>query len=634
MSSSTSYATVSYALVFGDNDRPSWAHAPQYPKYIAPFDDDLDPVEAQPLPESLSPTVRSPDYLADSKLIEEDPKEDLEKEPKEDPRDEPSEEEEPLATAVFASTLLEFDSASEETKPFEEDETELNQLVTQRVADALTAMKANRSSTQGDTNTTATTTYTCYYKEFHSCMQGNFSGTEGAVGLTRWFEKLKSVFRGNKVKDEMVTLVAWMIERYNGGLSQSIKGNITSLKPTDIHKTITMAQSLMDQVTQDLGEKIVDNKGSGKEIITTTTIIKTKTNVKKWPWFTLLDQLTRAIWPRSTDPLPEQQIMETKTTRGTHLPAMVVEKKGIIRMNVQKQGTKAEEIRSEATKIIGTISKETEMEETMVKEIRMEMELAVEMDWLLEYHAVIVCHEKLVRIPYENEVLGTEEKQLKALPIVRDFLKVFSKDFLGLPSNRQVEFQIDFMLGAAPVAHAPYRLAPTEMKELSNQLEELSDKGFTRTSSSPWVAPILFFKKKDRIDDDQLLGTSVYSKIDLRLGYHQLRVREEDASKTTFRTRYGNYMFQIMHFGLTNAPAVFMDLMNRVCKPYLDQFMIVFIDDILIYSHNEEHLKTILELLKEEKIYVKFSMCEFWINTVQILRHVIDSKGIHVDRVH
>ncbi|GJV41684.1 putative reverse transcriptase domain-containing protein [Tanacetum coccineum] len=140
-----------------------------------------------------------------------------------------------------------------------------------------------------------------------------------------------------------------------------------------------------------------------------------------------------------------------------------------------------------------------------------------------------------------------------------------------------------------------------------------------------------------RIDElfDQLQGSSVYSKIDLRLGYHQQRVREEDIPKTAFRTRYGHYEFQVMPFGLTNAPAVFMDLMNWVCKPYLDKFVIVFIDDILIYSKNkqehEEHLKLILELLKKEELYAKFSKCEFWIPKVQFLGHVIDSEGIHVD---
>ncbi|GJU77498.1 putative reverse transcriptase domain-containing protein [Tanacetum coccineum] len=204
-------------------------------------------------------------------------------------------------------------------------------------------------------------------------------------------------------------------------------------------------------------------------------------------------------------------------------------------------------------------------------------------------------------------------------------------------------------------------MAPSKMKRNYQTTTILSDKGFIRPSSSPWGAPVLFVKKKDgsfrmcidyrelnkltvknryplpRIDDlfDQLQGSSIYSKIDLRSGYHQLRVREQDIPKTAFRTRYGHYEFQVMPFGLTNAHAVFMDLMNRVCKPYLDKFVIVFIDDILIYSkderEHEEHLKAILELLKKEKLYAKFSKCEFWIPKVQFLGHVIDSRGIHVD---
>ncbi|GJZ41017.1 putative reverse transcriptase domain-containing protein [Tanacetum coccineum] len=158
---------------------------------------------------------------------------------------------------------------------------------------------------------------------------------------------------------------------------------------------------------------------------------------------------------------------------------------------------------------------------------------------------------------------------------------VFPEDLLGLSLTRQVEFQIDLILGAATVTRAPFRLAPSEMKEL--------------------------------IDDlfDQLQGSSIYSKIDLRSGYHQLRVREEDIPKTAFRTRYGHYEFQVMPFGLTNALAIFIYLMNRMCKLYLDKFVIIFIDDIFIYSKNkkehEEHLKEILELLKKEELYVKFS---------------------------
>ncbi|GJT25439.1 putative reverse transcriptase domain-containing protein [Tanacetum coccineum] len=147
----------------------------------------------------------------------------------------------------------------------------------------------------------------------------------------------------------------------------------------------------------------------------------------------------------------------------------------------------------------------------------------------------------------------------------------------GSKPERQVEFKIDLIPGATPVAKTPYRLAPSKMKELMSQLQELLDKGFIRPSSSPWGAPILFVKKKDG-------SAKWFSKIDLRSGYHQLRVREEDIPKTAFRTRYGHYEFVVMPFGLTNAPAIFMDLMNRVCRPMLDKSVIVFIDDILVYS--------------------------------------------------
>nr|GFB44640.1 putative reverse transcriptase domain-containing protein [Tanacetum cinerariifolium] len=157
----------------------------------------------------------------------------------------------------------------------------------------------------------------------------------------------------------------------------------------------------------------------------------------------------------------------------------------------------------------------------------------------------------------------TEEKRLEDVPIVREFLEVFPEDFPGLPPARQVKFQIDLVPGAAPVARASYRLSPSEMQELSTQLQELSDRGFIRPSSSPWGATNLY--PLPRIDDlfDQLQGSRVYSKIDLRSGYHQLRVQEEDIPKIAFWTRYGHYEFQVMPFGLTNTLAVFMDLMNR-----------------------------------------------------------------------
>nr|GEW15797.1 putative reverse transcriptase domain-containing protein [Tanacetum cinerariifolium] len=286
-------------------------------------------------------------------------------------------------------------------------------------------------------------------------------------------------------------------------------------------------------------------------------------------------------------------------------------------------------------------------------------DVVIGMYWLSKYDAAILCGEKKVRISLKNKALIIEgdrnqsrlkiiscikarkyiengcdgflaqvtetvfkEKRVKDVLVICDFPEVFPKDLPGLPPLRQVEFRIDLIPDATPVARAPYRLAPFELKELSEQLKELSKKGFIRPSSSPWGAPVLFVKKKDgsfclcidywelnklmiknkyplpRIDDlfNQLQGSSVYSKIDLRSGYHQLRIREEDIPITAFRTRYGHYEFQSK---------------NK--------------------EEHGEHLKTILKLLKDEKLYAKFSKCDFWLNTIQFLGHVINSSGIHVD---
>jgi len=182
-----------------------------------------------------------------------------------------------------------------------------------------------------------------------------------------------------------------------------------------------------------------------------------------------------------------------------------------------------------------------------------------------------------------------------------------------------------------------------------------------RPSVSPWGAPVLLVKKKYgsmrmcidyrqinkvtiknkypllRIDDlmDQLQGASVFSKIDLRSGYHQIQVRKEDIPKTAFRTRYGHYEYLVMPFGVTNAPTVFMDYMNRIFHEFLDKFVVVFIDDILIYSksteEHSEHLRIVLQILKERKLFAKLSKCEFWLSQIQFLGHIVSSEGIRVD---
>nr|GEV04975.1 putative reverse transcriptase domain-containing protein [Tanacetum cinerariifolium] len=227
---------------------------------------------------------------------------------------------------------------------------------------------------------------------------------------------------------------------------------------------------------------------------------------------------------------------------------------------------------------------------------------------------------------HQDPNVVTDEKRLENIPVVREFPDVFPEELPGLPLVRQVEFQIDLIPGATPVAHPVLLVKKKDGSfRMCIDYHELNK----LTVKNRYPLP--------RIDElfDQLQGSSVYLKIDLRSGYHQLRVRDEDIPKTAFRTRYGHYEFQVMPFGLTNAPAVFMDLMNRVCKPYLDKFVIIYIDDILIYSRNKEehasHLRIILELLRKEKLYAKFSKCNFWIRIVQFLGHLIDIQGLHVD---
>ena len=260
-----------------------------------------------------------------------------------------------------------------------------------------------------------------------------------------------------------------------------------------------------------------------------------------------------------------------------------------------------------------------------------------------------------------EEIKGSKEVDPSSVRIVSEFLDVFLEELPGIPPERELEFSIDLLSGTTPISKAPYRMAPAELQELKIQLKELLEKGFIRPSVSPWGAPVLFVKKKDgtlrlcidyrllnqvtiknkyplpRIDDlfDQLKSVGVFSKIDLRSSYHQIRINDEDVMKSAFRTRYGHYEFLVMPFGLTNAPAASMDLMNRVFHDYLDEFVIVFVDDILIYSDNEvqheEHLRKALEILRKNKLYAKFSKCDFWMKEVLFLGHIISKDGVAVD---
>ncbi|GJZ71487.1 putative reverse transcriptase domain-containing protein [Tanacetum coccineum] len=244
-------------------------------------------------------------------------------------------------------------------------------------------------------------------------------------------------------------------------------------------------------------------------------------------------------------------------------------------------------------------------------EIKIASGQQVEIDKLSNHKAGIICHEKVVRIPLPDDkvlrLIGerpeekmrhlrsakTKEQKQEEIVVVRDYPKVFSDDLSGLPHIQEIEFRIELILGAILVAKSPYRLAPSEMEELSGQLKELQDKGFIQPSSSPWGAPVLFVKKDSSFT--MCIDYRELNKIDLRFGYHQLRVHEDDIPKTAFRTRYGHFEFTVM-----------------------------------LFEEHEGHLWLVLELIKKEKLYAKFSKCEFWLWEVQFLGHVINRNGIHV----
>eukprot|EP00253_Pinus_taeda_P022079 PITA_22079 len=269
------------------------------------------------------------------------------------------------------------------------------------------------------------------------------------------------------------------------------------------------------------------------------------------------------------------------------------------------------------------------------------------------------CQVYAIQVGYAET--KNKENPLEHLPVIKEFADVFPEEIPGLPPKRDIDFTIELIPGAAPVSRTPYRMSVPELTELKMQLQELLDKNYIRPSVSPWGAPVLFVREKDgtlrmcidyrqlnkltiknkypllRIDElfDQVKGATVFSKIDLRSGYHQIRIKEEDIAKTAFRTRYGHYEFVVLPFGLTNAPATFMCLMNSVFHQFLDKFVLIFIDDILIYSRSkeehEEHLRMVLQTLREHQLYAKLSKCDFYKEEIQYLGHVISKEGIVVD---
>ncbi|GJW99496.1 putative reverse transcriptase domain-containing protein [Tanacetum coccineum] len=583
------------------------------------------------------------------------------------------------------------------TTPMTDDQ--LKAIIAQGVANLLVERDATRSRNGKDSHDSGTgvrraerVTRECTYPDFMKCQPLKFNGTEGVVKLTNWFERMEIVFHisnctvENQIKFATFTLlgsaltwwnshvrtvghdvayaVTWTnlkkmmtdkyyprgkikklevemwnlkvkgtdvvgynqrfqelalmcvrmfpeesnkTEKYIGGFPDMIYGSVMASKPKTIQDAIEFATELIDKKISTFAERQAENKRKVGHLArdyrspANANTANNQRGTRAGQKATCFECEAQGHFKRECPKLKNNN-RGNPVGNGNALAKVYV---------VGNAGTN-----SDSNIITGTFLLNNRyayiLFDTGANRSFMSTKFSSQIDitptTLDHYYDVELADEKIIEIntiiqgctlnflnhPFNIDLMPVELGSF-------DVIIVFPEDLSSLLPTRQVEFQIDLIPGVAPVVRAPYRLAPSKMKELS----------------------------------DQLQGSSVYSKIDLRSGYHQLRVREEDIPKTAFKTQYGHYEFQVMSFGLTNAPAVFMDLMNRVCKSYLDKFVIVFIDDILIYSRNkkehEKHLKAILELLKKEELYAKFSKCEFWIPKIAKSMTNLTQKGVKFD---
>ncbi|GKA87138.1 putative reverse transcriptase domain-containing protein, partial [Tanacetum coccineum] len=443
----------------------------------------------------------------------------------------------------------------------------VKKMVKKRVAEAIAEYEKTRANPDnaggfGLVNAggiDAPKVYGCTYQTFLNCQPYKFNGTEGVVGLKRWFEKIEQVFEISKCAEE--DKVKFVVCMFEGRALTWWNGNVQTLGLANANQ-IPWNNAMLRTY-------------HGATVVTHTTMVNYLQSIRD-----------------VKDPDIKRKAVELGP-RG-----------GLRRAYVM--GT--ENPQQNPNVVMGTFLVHDHYASIL-------FDSGAEKSFVPNAFTpfINIAHAAL-DTSYEVELAyrKADEKNLEDIPIACDFPKVFPDDLSGLPLVHEIEFRIDLIPSALPVVKSPYRLAPSEMLEFLNQLKELQDKGFIRPSHSPWGAPLLFIKKKD-------------GDLGMCIDYREL-------NKLTIKNRYPlPELMTFMPFRLTNAPANFMDLMNRVCKPYLDKFVIVFIDDTLIYSKSKEehevYLKTILELLKKEKLYAKFSKCEFWLQEVQFLGHVVNRDG-------
>ncbi|GKB63026.1 putative reverse transcriptase domain-containing protein [Tanacetum coccineum] len=501
----------------------------------------------------------------------------------------------------------------------------------------------------------------CSYKEFMSCQPINFKGTEGAIGLIRWFERTESVFSHSnctedcKVKFATGTLTEEALSWWNSfaqpiGIEEAYKITWVEFKKLLIKKYCprTEVQKMEDEFYH-LTVKGNDLKTYVRRFQELATLCPTMVPDSKKMMEVFIRGLPRSIEGNVTASKPQtleeainiaQRLMDQETFRA--YAATPTKNNGYtgnrpLCKKCTLHHTGPCTVKCNICNKVGHLTKNCRNKGPATGSNLLPV--------------TVTCHACGEKGHYANQCRKTTNNNAQGRAyMLRD-----------RNAHQNPNVVTGMFLLNQHLARVLFDSGADKSFELSNQLQELEDPRFLfRPSTFTLGSSVYLVKKKTVfrmcidyrelnkltikncyplpwIDDlfDQLQGSSVYSKIDLRSGYHQLRVRNDDIPKSAFRIRYEHYEFQVMPFGLTNAPAIFMDLMNRVCKPYLDKFVTVFIDDILISSRNKEehvnHLKIILELLKKEKLYAKFSKCDFWIRIVQFLGHLIDSQGLHVD---